>query len=144
MSTYMVRVLDGLARLLGTLPQLTYREDGSAYKPGENPVTFGRQHPTADTCVAVTPYLDNPQAAHVTFTHVQVRTRCPDYLDGLALVDSIRDLMHDRRYVDLGGVVVSRLRLYSFIPMGPDENGRHEWSQNFQLMGARAPQLYPI
>lgn len=41
MSTYMVRVLDGLARLLGTLPQLTYREDGSAYKPGENPVTFG-------------------------------------------------------------------------------------------------------
>lgn len=137
-DTTSVRAIRGLAALLGTLPELTYRSDGSIYPPDENPVTFGVQHSQADTTVTVTTYLDVPTGTQAAHLYVQVRTRSPGYLAGLALTDDIRTLLHNRRYVDLDGVTASKIRLDSFSPLGPDANGRHEWTQNFRLLLNRA------
>ena len=136
-DTTSVRVTRGMALLLGDLPELTYRPPGEAFLDSEAPITFGSQHPTIARCVTVTPYLDLPTDSQAAYQLVQVRTRWSDYLGGLALTDSIRDLFHDRRYVDLDGVTASRVRLDSFAPLGPDKSGRHEWTQNFRLLLSR-------
>lgn len=136
-DTTSVRIVRGMALLLGTLPDLTYRPPGEAFRDDEAPITFGSQHPTADCNVTVTPYLDIPTASQAAHQYVQVRTRWTDYLGGLALTDSIRDLFHDRRYVRLDDVVASRVTLDSFAPLGPDKGGRHEWTQNFRLLLSR-------
>lgn len=132
-------ILRGVAALLGTLDGLTYRPPGQTYEAGENPVTFGVQHATAATTVTVTHYLDTPTDTQATHQRFQVRTRHPHYLDGLDLVDAIRDTLHNQRYVDLGGITVSRVLLHSFIPLGTDASGRHEWAQNFNLLYGRRP-----
>lgn len=136
-DTTSVRIVRGLARLLGDLPELTYRPPDEDFLDGENPITFGSQHPTADRTVTVTPYLDLPSGTQASYLLVQVRSRWSDYLGGLALTDSIRDLLHDRRYVVLEGVTASRVTLDSFSPLGPDTGGRHEWTQNFRLLLSR-------
>lgn len=141
-DTASARVAVGMAMLLGGLPELTYRPPGEAFTDSEAAVTLGSQHPTIDRCVTVTPYLDVPLDGQASHLYVQVRTRWTDYLGGLALTDSIRDLFHDRRYLRLDGVTASKVRLDSFRPLGADTAGRHDWTQNFRLLLGR-PAVQP-
>lgn len=138
MADYAATCLDGLARLIADAALVTYRPDGSAYEPTEKPVTFGAQHPTADVCVTLTDYLDiaNP-ASRVSRLYVQARTRHPNFLDGRDLVDGIRRTLHRRTHAHLGQVHVGEIVLDSFAPLGRDDSGRFEWSQNFRLTGLR-------
>lgn len=137
MADYTRQVLTGLAGLLDQAGLAAYREDG-AYAAGETPVTFGAQHPTADACVTLTDYSDLADTATiVSRLNVQARTRHPNFLDGRDLVDGIRETLHRRTHVHLGQVLIGEIRLESFTPLGRDDRGRFEWSQNFTLTGLR-------
>lgn len=129
-----LRLLYGLAALSATAaPALTWRET-QLYQANEKPITVGGQHPTADVCVAITKYDDQPQAGAVTAEFVQLRIRHTKYADGLALADSLRDFFRDRRYVDLRGVTASHIKARNLAQMGRDAGGRWEWALNLRLL----------
>lgn len=135
---YASLLLEGLAQHLHESGVGTYSPDGS-YPLDVIPITFGALSQQHEHAYCLTTYLDLPIGpAEATDTFVQVRTRGGQHpLAGLDLTDAVRDALHDRRYLRLGRVTASHIRLDSFVPLGPDSNGRFEWTQNFQVTGVR-------
>ena len=137
MADYLPHLLKGLARILHEKGVAVYRES-TPYVAGEIPITFGALHPTADICVALTVYGDPPSPdVPLADVRIQARTRHPNYLDGLKLVDRVRTALHRQTHIDLDGVRVGQVLQISSGPLGRDEAGRHEWSQNLRITGLR-------
>lgn len=123
-------VLIGIAQLLHDNGVATYRPAGG-YTSDETAVMFKQMPPAPDRCVLLTTYA-------VPLDHrlgLQVRTRgLPGaYLDADGLADPIRALLHGRRGLTFGGVLVELLAWQSGSPLGVDANDRDEVSDNYYL-----------
>lgn len=77
---------------------------------------------------------DDPSLSD-TVTGVQIRTRAgsvdPRPTDDIA--DQIFDQLHGAQDLDLNGIRVQLARRTSWTPLGPDQNRRHERSDNYYL-----------
>jgi hypothetical protein len=137
-DTYTVNMLTGLADVLNASGAGVYRGPTGTYTSAERGIYFSAMPPDAVQGISITRYLDVPDIIAINHVRVQVLTRAgTNPLDGEAITDLVRDTLHDKNHVALNGVHVDRIRLESFTPLGPDDNGRFEYSQNFTLTGNR-------
>ncbi|WP_051702042.1 minor capsid protein [Mycetocola saprophilus] len=130
-------LLTGIARRIAAEGTLTYRPAGQAFQPGENPITFGSQHPTAPITACLTDYTPADSLTRAREARIQVRIRHPDYLAGGDLGETLRGLLHDARYLDFDGIPVSHITRLSTAPLGLDSKGRHEWTHNYRVLYAQ-------
>jgi hypothetical protein len=139
--TYTVEVLKGLAQLIADAGIAVYKTSGS-YTAADRGVYFSEMPTGATQAVSLTRYLDQPGALGQNNVMVQIRTRLTQNpLEGEAVVDQIRDLLHRRTYTDLGGYRFNLISQESFAPLGKDANGRYQYTQNFLLTGTRGSRI---
>jgi len=132
---------DGLGRYL--------RENGVANfpggetHPGKPPIVFKGMPATPDEVIVITAYgaTDTVGNLRLQDLDVQVRARGgkTDNLRCDEILDSIFELLHDTRYVEI--VPDHKFRLIarkSSIPMGEDGNGRHARADNYKFFGQRS------
>lgn len=138
MYSYTVQMLDGLAGMLAAAGAGVYRGPKAVYADTERGIVFSTMPPKPDQAIAVTRYMDLPGILAINQVRVQVRSRVSaDPFEGEELVDLIRDTLHRKTHVTLGGLRFNLIEQESFAPLGPDGNGRFEYSQNFTLTGNR-------
>lgn len=137
-DTYTVNMLTGLAQMLNDAGAGIYRGPTGTYTDAERGIYFSTMPAAAVQGISITRYLDVPDIIAVNHVRVQVLTRAgTNQLDGESVVDLIRDALHDKNHIDLNGIRFNRMVQESFTPLGPDQNGRFEYSQNFTLTGNR-------
>jgi hypothetical protein len=80
-----------------------------------------------------------------TAPRVQVRCRGlrNDPLSVLAIKDDVRTALEGLNAVVFGEVTVSGINHVSGTPMGVDGNGRHERSDNYEILARRSSALLP-
>ena len=137
-DTYTVNMLTGLAEMLNASGVGVYRGPTGTYASTERGIYFSTMPADAVQGISITRYLDVPDILAINHVRVQVFTRAgTNPLDGEAITDLVRDTLHDKNHVVLNGVHFNRMVQESFAPLGPDANGRFEYSQNFTLTGNR-------
>lgn len=114
----------------------TWRETG-AYALSETGIVLKVVPPSPDRSITVTAYATdepiNPGDPVLTW-RVQVRTRAPGMPD---VVDDLADAAKDALVVhhqEWNGLRVQRCHRFSVIPMGEDDNRRHERADNYELI----------
>ena len=111
--------------------------------PAERGIWFG-EIPASATGegIAITPYFDSPGMLASNTTLVQIRTRgSKNALTSLDITDEIRNLLHRRTHLTIGGIRIGLIKQESFSVLGTDGNGRHEFTQNFSLLGMRGQRI---
>jgi hypothetical protein len=137
-DSYTVHLLTGLAQMLNDAGAGVYRGPTGTYTDAERGIYFSTMPATKAQGISLTRYLDVPDILAINHVRVQVLSRTgSDPLAGEAVVDMIRDTLHDKNHIVLDGVRFNRMVQESFTPLGPDANGRFEYSQNFTLTGNR-------
>lgn len=134
---YKSALLVGLAELVHAAGIAVWRPDGD-YDPGQRGIWMMSLPPTDGEGIAIAPYLDLPGKLATNATAVQFLTRgTKNATVGLDVTDELRDLLHRRKHVTVGGIRIDLITQTSFGPLGKDANGRHEFAQNFSLLGMR-------
>ncbi|MFE7017557.1 minor capsid protein [Streptomyces sp. NPDC057651] len=141
--SFLVDLVDGLARLLDAQAVGVYRPDG-LYADGETAITDTAMPPGPDRAVVLTVYADAGSAALTdTTVSVQVRTRAgQDPRDVADLDDAAYTVLHAAGPLNVGGIPVNLIYRTSTASLGADANGRHERTSNYSVRTHRAhPQL---
>lgn len=133
---YTTELLVGLAELLNTAGAGVYRD--GAYADDERGIVFSHLPASPVQAIGITRYMDLPGILAINQVMVQVRSRVStNPFEGETLVDLIRDTLHRKTHVQLGSLRFNLIEQKSFAPLGPDKNGRFEYTQNFMLTGNR-------
>jgi hypothetical protein len=136
--TFLVDVVDGLAKMLAAAKVATYRPDG-VYGAGETAITDTVMPAAPDRAVVLTAY-DTANAQNLTDTtvYVQVRTRAgPDPREVAALDDAVFDVLHNSGPFLFGTARVVLITRQSAAPLGADSLGRFERTSNYALRAHR-------
>jgi hypothetical protein len=139
--SYAVELVLGLCDFLGRTGVGFYDPEG--YPPSYDedlpaivPQSFP---PTPRALIGVTLYGDVRSPEHpVARQLIQIKTRTParDPLAGTALVDAIKRRLHERTYLQLGRVRLSRIRRESFAYLGPSPtDGAPEYTSAYSFQG---------
>lgn len=130
-------ILDGLAAFLAAEGLGIYRPDG-VYADGEVGIFLHRMPEGPDRAYAITPYpVEDTGLSDVT-DGLQIRMRAgPDPRELLDMADAVRDLLHMREALVVGGVRLSLIWRDSQAPMGQDEHGREELTSNYYARSSR-------
>ncbi|MGH3586691.1 MAG: minor capsid protein [Pseudonocardia sp.] len=138
------QLVDGLAALLQEAGLGTYRPSGPAYGAGDTAIVAGVMPEAPDRVLLLTPYSVEDTDLPDGITGMQVRMRAGrDPRDVGDLADDVRDLLHNRRHYQLGGVHVALSWRESQAPLGQDRHGRHELTSNYYLRASSGgPNLY--
>jgi hypothetical protein len=125
-------LLTGLGEQLAAAGAGTWRTTG-AYTDGETAIVLGRTPEGPDRVIALASYpVDDDPQIPVSVLGVQVRCRGtadPRVADDLA--DSVFDLWHGAMNVLVGDVRVVQILRQSSTPLGQDQSGRWERSDNY-------------
>jgi len=128
-------LLVGLAQYLHDQGVGVYDPD-EAYEPTSTVITMKNMPSTVPRAIMLTAYIpsDHP-TVNLTQYRVQVMSRgLPnDSLDVDDLGDSVFNVLHGLEHVDFGTAHVVQALRVSSIPMGEDDNNRHERSDNYAL-----------
>lgn len=119
-----------ICELLADVDGWEYRPDGPNYTPTEVGIFYGSIDPDPDRAVGVRVYApDDRPLEFITARRVQLRIRgAKGRRDG---ADQLASLAHERLQ-DLSRVGgISRMTRLSFSPLGADENGRQERTENY-------------
>lgn len=82
--------------------------------------------------------VSNPADTTAEAVSLQLRIRLGwKPLEGIDLLTAISRRLHRRQHVQLGSVHVSYVRRLSAGPIGPDPQGRQEFTANFRFTGLR-------
>jgi hypothetical protein len=135
-------LLNGLAEYLAAAGVGTFRASGSYQSGDSNPIFIGVVPASPDRAVTLTGYpVEDSLNLSDSTQGVQVRTRgTKDPRTTSDLADAVFDALHGLEWIELGGIRVSQARRVSGSPLGPDENGRHERSDNYYLLAHRPSQ----
>lgn len=128
--------LDGLAQLLADAGAGKYRATG-AYTDSEVGIVVGLvpQKPAKVICLIPYPLTDDPSSTD-SVLGLQVRTRSdtPDPRTAFDLADGVFDALQGLGDVALSDTAVLKIaERTSGTPLGEDNQGRAEWSDNYQL-----------
>jgi hypothetical protein len=138
--TFLVDLVDGLARLLDTAGVATYRPDG-VYAPTDTAITDTVLPDSPDRAVVLTAY-DTADSAQLTdcTVFVQVRTRAGlDPREVAALDEAAFAVLHGLRDQQLGTAHVGLITRQNTAPLGADSLGRHERTSNYTARAQRPP-----
>lgn len=138
--TFLVDVVDGLARLLDTAGVATYRPDG-VYATTDTAITDTVIPDSPDRAVVLTAY-DTADSAQLTDCTVflQVRTRAGlDPREVAALDDAVFAVLHALRYQTFGTAHVALIKRDNSASLGADSLGRFERTSNYTLRAQRPP-----
>jgi len=137
-SNYTSTLLLGLAQHLSEHSIGTYQADGYS-----DDTPFGivfqtmPEHPARCIVLSFADTEDRPDV-NLSSTFVQVRLRCGDNpLEGLDLIDRIRDLLHRAQHLTFGNVAVTNIVRTSSGPLGLTANNQHEFVSTFRVTGSR-------
>lgn len=129
-------IIESLAQFLDDTGVASYYPD--VYPPGFTgpAVSLKRLPKLPDDAVAVAVYdMDDATVLPGTWVSVQLRFRAAG---ARTRVDDLADLafeqLHFRHHFDMGGVLVQRSRRINMASLGPDENGRDERADNYELL----------
>lgn len=137
-DTYTRQVLEGLAGMLKTAGAGSYNGPTTPPDEGARAIVFSFMPASPTQAISLTRYLDVPGILAINQVRVQVHSRVgTDPLEGEDLVDLIRDTLHRKTHVTLGTLRFNLIEQESFAALGPDGNGRFEYTQNFTLTGNR-------
>lgn len=130
-------IVTGLAELLDSAGLGVFRPDG-VYEDDEVGIFLHRMPEAPDKAYAITPYpVEDTGLTDVT-DGLQIRMRAgPDPRELLDMADAVRDLLHMREGLVVGGVRLSLIWRDSQAPMGQDEHGREEISSNYYARSSR-------
>lgn len=140
MSSFLVDLVDGLARTLADAGVATYRPTG-VYTPSETAITDTVMPDSPDRVVVLTAYgsSDDPALTDCTVS-VQVRTRAgQDPRQVAALDDAVFNVLHALADQQFGSARVAFMRRDNSAPMGRDASGRHERTSNYTVRCQRPP-----
>lgn len=146
MSGYTVSVLEGMAQDLASAGAGEYRGPDGVFGDNEDvrAIVFAVMPPAPSEAIVLTAYDDQPGQVAVNEVFVQVRSRVgSNPFDGSDLTDLIRDTFHRRTGVVYGTARFNLILQESFAYLGPDANGRLEYTQNFKLTGNRYSSTNP-
>lgn len=131
MTFNVASALDAIGRLLGEAEgPIVYRASG--YQAGEVGVYFKRPPATPDRVVTLTLYpVSGPNTVGL---QVRCRGAAGDYLDADTLAEHAYQALHGAQGVDLGGDTAVVVLWRSGSPMGIDDEGRDEHSDNYFLI----------
>jgi hypothetical protein len=138
--TFLVDIVDGLARLLAEASVATYRPTG-VYTSGETAITDTVMPDSPDRTVVLTAYdtADDPELTDCTVL-VQVRTRAgQDPREVTALDEAAFAVLHGLRDQQLGTAHLGLMKRDNSASMGRDSNGRFERTSNYTLRAQRQP-----
>lgn len=136
--TFLVDVVDGLARLLDTAGVATYRPDG-VYATTDTAITDTVMPDSPDRAVVFTAY-DTADSAQLTdcTVFVQVRTRAGlDPREVAALDDAVFGVLHALRDQTFGAARVALIKRDNTATLGADSLGRFERTSNYTLRAQR-------
>lgn len=130
--------MDGVASLLASRTDWTYNRTG-AYTAAQTGIFHAVVPASPDRVVVLTPYspVDDPtQASSDLQVQVRVRgTRDPRVAE--TLNDTAFNVLQNLPRSVLNGVTVAGAWRTSGGYLGPDSNGRHEYSSNYRLRAHR-------
>lgn len=139
MSGWTSNLVAGVAELLAAGGAGVWDPDGGVYAPDAVGITQGTIPQSPDRIVCLTPYpVSEEPGSQDVIVSIQVRcrgTRDPSVVDDLA--DAVRELLHGLTSVVLGGIGVSQVWRNSTAPLGPDQLGRYERTDNYYVQAAR-------
>ncbi|MFD3572804.1 minor capsid protein [Streptomyces sp. NPDC058644] len=137
--SFLVDVVDGLARLLDARGIGTYRPDG-VYTAGETAITDTVMPDGPDRAIVLTAYpVDESAALTDTVLAVQVRTRAgPDPREVNTLDDDVFAVLHASGRHTFGAARITLIYRFSSGSLGADANGRQERTSNYRLRANRA------
>jgi hypothetical protein len=136
--TFLVDLVDGIARLLDTAGVATYRPTG-IYTATETAITDTVMPDSPDRAVVLTAYdtADDPALTDCT-VFLQVRTRArQDPREAAALDEAVFAALHGLRNQQFGAAHVQLIKRENTAPIGVDANGRHERTSNYTLRAQR-------
>jgi hypothetical protein len=136
--SFLVEIVDGLARLLDAAEVATYRPDG-VYETAETAITDTVMPDSPDRAVVLTAY-DTANAQNLTDTtvFVQARTRAgPDPREVAALDDALFEVLHNAGPFLFGTARVVLITRQSAAPLGADTLGRFERTSNYTVRAHR-------
>jgi hypothetical protein len=136
--SFLVDIVDGLARLLDTAAVATYRPTG-IYAATETAITDTAMPDSPDRAVVLTAYdtTDDPALTDCT-VFVQVRTRAGlDPREVAALDEAAFAVLHGLRDQQLGAARVQLMKRDNTASMGADSLGRYERTSNYTLRAQR-------
>lgn len=123
---------DRICELLGRVPGWTWNPDPEApdYPAEVVGIRYGATQPTPDRTIGVRVYSSTDDDIHVR--RVQLRLR------GAPLDPAGADTLAGVAFTVLHGLSraggISDIRRISFGPLGPDDKGREERSENYQII----------
>jgi hypothetical protein len=133
---FTTEVLSGVAQLLAGNGVAEWKPPGTdPYLLDEAGIVLGvpTQQPAALIALAVYRTDDDPSLSDsVVGLQVRVRGRDADPRDADALADGVFDTLHGYRGY-AGSVRIVYARRVSTLPLGVDDNGRHERTDNYDL-----------
>lgn len=138
--TFLVDLVDGLARLLDAEGVATYRPAG-IYTSGETAITDTVMPDSPDRAVVLTAY-DTADGATLTdcTVFVQVRTRAgADPRQVAALDEQVFAVLHGLRDQQYGDARLALMKRENTAPMGADPVGRYERTSNYTVRAQRPP-----
>lgn len=131
------QIITGLAQLLDAAGLGVYRTDG-VYADAETGIFLHRMPEGPDKAYAITPYPVEDTGLSDVIDGVQIRMRAgPDPREVLDMADAVRDLLHMREALVVGGVRLSLIWRDSQAPMGQDQHGREELTSNYYVRSNR-------
>lgn len=126
-------LLEGVARFLSDEGRGVYDPDG-IYDPASTVIKMKELPATVDRAIMLTAYTpsDHP-TINLSQRRVQVwfRGAPDDALDVDDLADSVFDVLHGLTHRDFGTAHAVQVLRTSSMPMGKDDNNRHERADNY-------------
>ena len=137
--SYSNELLYGLAADLATAGVGVWKPD-TAYAETDRGIVVDDLPESPFEVVAVSLYADSTEPTYrrdveTVVSYVQVRIRLADPDEARSVQDTLRDRYHRCRRT-LGGHIVTG-RQESRAPLGPDQNNRFLYTQNFAFRGLR-------
>lgn len=137
MSSWESDLLLGIAALLDGQGVGTYRGDGSAYAAGETAIVFGELPTSPDRAVGLALYNGGADdvAQNVSHPRLQLMFRGVrgNPLDAGDLATAAFLVLHAAEHRDYGTAHLIQALRVTTVPLGVDENRRHQRADNYQL-----------
>jgi len=132
---FTIDLLFGVAEFIADAGIAVWRPDGPYVASDQVPIALRSVPAAPDRVLTLSSYgVDDEVELTDTTQGLQVRSRGttdPRTVDGPP--DAVFDVLHGLRGVDLNGVHLVLARRVSWTPLGADQNGRHERSDNYHL-----------
>ncbi|GAB3224120.1 hypothetical protein GCM10027447_12410 [Glycomyces halotolerans] len=134
----------GCAETLHAAGAGTWRDDGTAYLPGETAIVRGRLQETPDRQIALNVYgpITDNSASDVTYgiqALVRGDAEDPDSVDTVA--DAVFDALDGLEHITWGSVEISQVIGRPGTDLGPDSSDRYERTLNFHVQAQRTSAL---